>query len=88
MASRPSQSAKRNAPKTRSTARSNASRLTVCCLKPTHHISPVTCGRGKRNEPAYVKEVAKHAAKVRNVDLEMVAAKTVENTMALFRLSV
>jgi TatD DNase family protein len=44
--------------------------------------------RGKRNEPAFVEEVAKHVAAVRKVGLEAVARRTVENTATLFRLPV
>ncbi|MEK7473704.1 MAG: TatD family hydrolase [Patescibacteria group bacterium] len=42
--------------------------------------------RGKRNEPAYVEEVAKHAAAVRKIDLEDVAAQTTANAISLFGL--
>lgn len=48
-------------------------------LAPTMH-------RGKRNEPAYVEEVAKHVANVRGMTLEEVAKQTTENAMNLFRL--
>ena len=48
-------------------------------LAPTMH-------RGKRNEPAYVEEVAKHVAKVRGMTLEEVAKQTTENAINLFRL--
>jgi TatD DNase family protein len=44
--------------------------------------------RGKRNEPAFVEEVAKHVAAVRKMGLEEVARQTVENTATLFRLAI
>lgn len=46
-----------------------------------------TAFRGKRNEPVYVEEVAKHVAKVRGMAVEEVAKQTTENAMQLFRLS-
>ncbi len=42
--------------------------------------------RGKRNEPAYVEEVAKHAAGVRGISLESLAQQTTQNAIDLFRL--
>ena len=42
--------------------------------------------RGKRNEPAYVEEVAKHIAKVRGLSLDDVARQTTENAIQAFRL--
>lgn len=48
-------------------------------LAPTMH-------RGKRNEPAYVEEVAKHVAKVRGMSLEEVAEQTTKNALELFKL--
>jgi TatD DNase family protein len=42
--------------------------------------------RGKRNEPAYVAEVAKVVANVRNLRAEEVAEKTTENFRRFFRL--
>jgi TatD DNase family protein len=42
--------------------------------------------RGKRNEPAYVVEVAKALANVRDLDLQETAARTTENFRRFFRL--
>lgn len=42
--------------------------------------------RGKRNEPAYVMEVAKKIAEVKSVSVEKVAEQTKENAMELFSL--
>ena len=42
--------------------------------------------RGKRNEPAYVVEVAKTLATVKKIPLAQLAAATWENTTMLFRL--
>lgn len=42
--------------------------------------------RGKRNEPSYVEEVAKHVAKVRGMTLEEVAKATTANAIELFKL--
>src|SRR5271166_744279 len=43
--------------------------------------------RGKRNEPAYVLEVAKALANVRDLDLQEAAARTTENFRRFFRLT-
>ena len=42
--------------------------------------------RGKRNEPAYVTQVAQTIAAVKNLTFEDVAAATRRNTEALFSL--
>ncbi len=42
--------------------------------------------RGKRNEPAYVLEVAKALANVRDLELQEAAARTTENFRRFFRL--
>lgn len=49
------------------------------------YLTPVPL-RGKRNEPAYVRYVAAHVAKLRQMDEAVFAAATVENTCALFRM--
>ena len=49
------------------------------------YLAPVPY-RGKRNEPAYVEEVAKHVAHVRRVSLEDVARSTTMNAIEAFRL--
>lgn len=50
------------------------------------YLAPQT-RRGKRNEPAYVAEVARALANVRNLGAEEFAAATAENFRQLFRLS-
>lgn len=42
--------------------------------------------RGKRNEPAYVREVAATAAKLREVDLDAFAAAATTNTLRFYQL--
>jgi len=49
------------------------------------YLAPVPY-RGKRNEPAYVVEVAKKIAEVKHVSLEAVEQAVYENTTSLFRL--
>lgn len=43
--------------------------------------------RGQRNEPAYVWEVAKKMAEIKNMTLEEVAGKTASNTQRIFSLT-
>ena len=50
------------------------------------YLAPQTY-RGKRNEPAYVGEVAKAIASVRNLSAQTVASATAENFRCLFGLS-
>lgn len=47
------------------------------------YLAPVP-HRGKRNEPAYVAEVAKKIAELRHIDVETVAEESYENTLALW----
>jgi TatD DNase family protein len=42
--------------------------------------------RGRRNEPAYVREIAEHVARLRSESLETVAAQTTANARAFFGL--
>ena len=49
------------------------------------YITPVP-HRGKRNEPAYVVEVAKKLAEIKGLMLEAVAEMTVKNSQRIFRL--
>ncbi len=44
--------------------------------------------RGKRNEPAYVVEVAKKISEIRNISLEKVASATMENSQRIFGFEV
>ncbi|MBM3204699.1 TatD family deoxyribonuclease [Candidatus Uhrbacteria bacterium] len=50
------------------------------------YLAPVPY-RGKRNEPAWVEEVAQHVARVRGISLEAVAEATTKNCIKLFDLS-
>ncbi len=50
------------------------------------YLSPVPL-RGKRNEPANVVHTAACLARVRNIDLTLLAKQTTENAMRLFKLS-
>jgi TatD DNase family protein len=43
--------------------------------------------RGRINEPAFVRNVAKHHATIRDISLEEIASKTTANARALFALS-
>jgi TatD DNase family protein len=50
-------------------------------------LSPVPKRGERRNEPAFVRHVAEHVARLRNVSLEMLAQQTTQNACRLFRLS-
>ncbi len=47
------------------------------------YVAPVPY-RGRRNEPAYVEEVAKKVAELKKISLEVVAEKTTDNWLKLF----
>ena len=47
------------------------------------YLSPIPF-RGKRNEPAYVLEIAKKIAEIKNIDLSIVEDITSKNTLKLF----
>ena len=49
------------------------------------YVAPVPY-RGKRNEPFYVKEVAKKIAEIKNLPLKEVEKTTFENTLRFFRI--
>jgi TatD DNase family protein len=49
-------------------------------------LSPVPKRGEKRNQPAYVQYVAEHLAKLRQVDVEVIAAQTTANACRLFNL--
>jgi TatD DNase family protein len=49
------------------------------------YVTPVPY-RGKRNEPAYVIEVAKKMAELKNFNLETVASETTKNTKRVFKI--
>lgn len=42
--------------------------------------------RGKRNEPSYVRLIAEHLAKIKNLDFEEITRQTTKNATALFNL--
>ena len=44
--------------------------------------------RGKRNEPLYVKEVAKKVAELKNLSVDEVITKTTQNIINLFKISI
>lgn len=44
--------------------------------------------RGKRNEPSFVKYIAKKISEIKSIDLEEVKMKTTENAKKLFKLSI
>jgi TatD DNase family protein len=51
------------------------------------YLAPVPYrGRIKRNEPVYVKEVAKALSEIHQVDLDKIAQTTSQNFATLFRL--
>lgn len=50
------------------------------------YLAPVPF-RGRTNEPAYVRYVAEYIAKMREIDVEIVAEKTTENFFRLFNLA-
>jgi TatD DNase family protein len=50
------------------------------------YLAPVPY-RGKRNEPAYVIEVAKKIAQLKNISFEEVAEQTTKNALKLFKLN-
>jgi TatD DNase family protein len=49
------------------------------------YVTPVPY-RGKRNEPAYVIEVAKKLAELKNVSVDEIAEKTTQNAVSIFEL--
>lgn len=48
---------------------------------------PMKSNGTKRNEPAFVAEVAKKIAEIKNIDIDKVASQTTKNTIELFSLS-
>jgi len=50
------------------------------------YVAPIPY-RGKRNEPAYVEEVAKKLTKILNKEFEEIVRKTTENAIKIFGLS-
>ncbi|MEM6451385.1 MAG: TatD family hydrolase [Cyanobacteria bacterium P01_D01_bin.105] len=51
-------------------------------------LSPVPKRKEKRNQPAFVRYVAEHVAKLREVPLETLAEQTTQNAQRLFQLPV
>lgn len=49
------------------------------------YVAPIPY-RGKRNEPAYVAEVAKKIAEIKRISFEDVASQTVKNSRSLFKI--
>ncbi len=56
----------------------------ICIETDSPYLAPVP-HRGSRNEPAYVVEVAKAIASLKNIPLEQVAQQTTKNAIELFR---
>lgn len=44
--------------------------------------------RGKRNEPSYIEEVAKHVAQIRGESLDHIAQNTTQNALEFFRIHI
>ena len=45
-------------------------------------------GRKKRNEPAFVREVARTRAEIKNISMEELAEKTTKNFQSLFMFEI
>ena len=53
------------------------------------YLPPLSCGgRKKRNESAYVREVARALAEIKNVSVEKLAEKTSKNFQTLFMFEI
>ncbi|MEI8344364.1 MAG: TatD family hydrolase, partial [Candidatus Moraniibacteriota bacterium] len=50
------------------------------------YLTPRPLEKGTRNEPLFVKEVAKKIAEVKNISLEQVASTTSQNAKAILGL--